>query len=140
MAGGLMRTQADLALQSALDGSVLRHRAIAENLANVDTPGYKRLEVEFASALKAALEDEGKGIALTRTNARHLSDGQGELTDVHPAAWRVQKTTGRADGNNIDLDAEMAKLAENTLLYSSLTQVLGRRLAMLRFAINEGRR
>lgn len=140
MAGGLMRTQADLALQRALDGSVLRHKAIAENLANVDTPGYKRLEVEFASALKAALEDEGKGISLTRTNARHLLDGQGELTDVRPAAWRVRETTGRADGNNVDLDAEMTKLAENTLLYNSLTQVLGRRLAMLRFAINEGRR
>ncbi len=140
MVSRLLGGQADLALQRALDGSALRHRAIAENLANVDTPRYKRLEVEFATALQAALADEGRGVPLERTDSRHLPGGAAALEEVRPSVWRVRETTGRADGNNVDPDAELAKLAENTLLYDSLTQVLGRRLAMLRFTINEGRR
>ncbi|MDI6870343.1 MAG: flagellar basal body rod protein FlgB [Bacillota bacterium] len=140
MAGGVLGVQADLALERALDGSVLRHQAIAENLANVDTPRYKRLEVEFAAALKAALAKQGTGVPLTRTDPRHLPGGQAPLAEAQPSVWRVLETTGRADRNNVDLDAEMVKLAENTLLYNSLTQVLGRRLAMQRFVINEGRR
>lgn len=132
--------KADGALQRALDGAVRRHQAIAENIANVDTPGYKRVEVEFETALRAALAGEEQGSDLIRTHPRHLGKGPGGLAEARPSAYRVTETTGRADGNNVDIDSEMAKLAENTLLYNSLTQVLGRRLAMLRFVINEGRR
>lgn len=130
----------ELALQRALDGTTLRHQAIAENLANVNTPGYKRLEVEFAAALRAALSAQGVHPGLARTDPRHLLGGQPSLDGVRPSAVRETGTTGRADGNNVDSDVELAKLAGNTLLYDSLSQVLGRRLAMLRFAINEGRR
>lgn len=135
-------SEVDLALQQALNGSLRKHQAIAENLANVDTPGYKRREVEFAGALKAALAaGEAGAPELYRTNARHLSAaGTGFLDQVRPLEYRVQETIGRADGNNVDIDAEMAGLAENTLLYNSLNQVLGRRLAMLRFVVSEGRR
>ncbi|HHW15644.1 MAG TPA: flagellar basal body rod protein FlgB [Firmicutes bacterium] len=132
---------ADLALQRALDGTVLRHRAIAENLANVDTPGYKRLEVEFSAALKAALAaGERNDEPLARTDRRHLPGTGGGPVGAEPAVFRVRETTGRADGNNVDPDAELARLAENTLLYNALTQVLGRRLAMQRFVLSEGRR
>lgn len=135
------RSVADLALRSALDGTVLRHRAIAENLANVDTPGYKRLEVEFATALKAAVSAaEQPREPLVRTDERHFPGGGGGSLGAQPAVFRVGETTGRADGNNVDPDAELTKLAENTLLYNALTQVLGRRLAMQRFVLSEGRR
>jgi flagellar basal-body rod protein FlgB len=138
MINRLLGGEANLALERALDGASLRHRALAENLANVNTPGYKRLEVDFVTALRRAVA--GADVPLRRTDARHLPGEAGALAEVRPSAWRVQETTGRADRNNVDPDAELAKLAENTLLYNSLTQVLGRRLATLRFAINEGRR
>jgi flagellar basal-body rod protein FlgB len=132
---------ADLALRKALDGAALRHQAIAENVANADTPGYKRTDVDFATTLKAALgEAPGGGITLARTRPGHLAGQRGGLGEVRPALFRTSDTTARADGNNVDPDREMASLAENTLLYGALTQVLGRRLAMLRSAVNEGRR
>lgn len=134
---------ADLALRKALDGAALRHQAIAENIANADTPGYKRVDVDFASALKAALGEQvspGRGVALARTNPAHLAGRSGGLGEIRPAVLRTNDTATRADGNNVDPDREMSLLAENTMLYNALTQVLGRRLAMLRSAINEGRR
>lgn len=137
----LLGGQTDVLLQRALDGADLRHRAIAENVANADTPGYKRLDVEFQEALKAALDgEESRGVALVRTNPRHLPGGPSALANAEASVYRVSDTTGRADGNNVDPDSEMAKLAENTMLYDTLTQVLGRRLSMLRSAINEGKR
>lgn len=131
-------------LENAMRASGLRHEVIAHNLANVDTPGYKRSEVLFQDKLAAALavaqngDDQLKG---TRTNGRHLPIGDIPLPgDVIGETVVRAETSLRADGNNVDLDAEMVKLSENTMLYQALAQLVKGKLAGLRSAITEGRR
>jgi flagellar basal-body rod protein FlgB len=108
--------QMDL-LARLLDAADLRHRVIANNVANVNTPGYRRQEVRFEEALSEAL---AKG---------------GEATSVRPQVVEAAGDVGRADGNTVDIDAEMARLSTNSLLYRLFAQVLTGQLATMRSAI-----
>lgn len=110
-------------LDAALKGLALRQRAIASNLANIDTPGYKALRVRFEDRLRQALR-AGEAARL-ESAARLEVDGS---------------TAMRNDGNNVDPDEQLVLLNDTVLRYSALVQVMGRRLALLRTAITEGRR
>jgi flagellar basal-body rod protein FlgB len=112
-------TQADF-LRKVLDAARLRHQAIAQNVANVNTPGYQRLEVSFEEGLAHALA-HGDAESLTRLQPR-LQVAEGE-----PA---------RADGNSVDIDQELGRLTNNTLLYNIVTQVLASQMAQMRSAIS----
>ncbi len=103
-------------LSKMLDAAELRHQVIAANVANVNTPGYHRLDVAFEEAL-----------------AR--SRGAGGSSEVKPRVVERGGGAERADGNNVDIDAEMARLSKNTLLSNAYTQILASRLAALRSAI-----
>lgn len=109
-----------VALERALAGSALRQTVIANNIANVNTPGFKRSDVEFASVLRQAL-DGG-------TSAREV-EGIAFVPEVDG------RTSARADGNNVDIDSEMAALHENSLTYQALALVAKARLQMLETAI-----
>ena len=130
-------TERDLA--GALDAAALRQQAIAHNLANAETPNYRRFDVVFEEALaRQEREAARRKIALRRTHDAHLSGPQPD--PVQPVVVRDVSSTMRNDGNNVDVDREMAALAKNTLFYQTLTRVMGARLLALRTAISEGRR
>ena len=102
-------------LGKAADASWLRNDAIANNIANVDTPGYKRQDVSFEGELKRALG-----------NRRYLSMDEkvGRLTnaELKPRTYIDHGNYSyRMDGNNVDIDTENVKLAENQAYYSGLT-------------------
>lgn len=103
-------------LAQVLDASALRHRVIAQNVANVNTPGYKRLEVAFEADLAKALASP---------------------TGTAPVKPRVVNVDGpeRVDGNTVDIDAEMNALSKNALLYQAAAQIMASRVATLRSAI-----
>jgi flagellar basal-body rod protein FlgB len=107
-------------LEQALSGSALRNEAIANNIANVNTAGFKRSDVDFTDALKSAL-DSGESESQIRSIAL------APKTDTTSAA--------RADGNNVDIDTEMANLNENFVTYQALTSVAKARLHMIEIAI-----
>ena len=107
-----------IALERALQGASMRHAALSENIANVNTPGYQRKDVDFHSALQAAMP-AGRGAV----------EGVGFATSVDGAA------PVRADGNSVDMDTESAGLAQNALEYEALTQVLRSRDEIVRSAI-----
>src|ERR1700704_382274 len=90
-----------LALERAISGASTRQNALAANLANADTPGYRRVDVDFHSALSAAMGASDAGSALNRT---------GFTPQVDRSAGPV-----RADGSTVDIDSESAKLASNAL-------------------------
>ena len=95
------------------------HRATGQNLANVNTPNYKTKELPFEQLLSQ----------LENPNAA------GEL-DV--AAFQMQETSGlaeRADGNNVDLDRELAMMKKNALAYQTLTQLLGSKMSIIQRSI-----
>jgi flagellar basal-body rod protein FlgB len=106
-------------LERALSGAALRQTALANNIANANTAGFKRSDVDFASALASALDDGA-------------SKQQLDAVDFAPV---VDGTSGRADGNNVDIDAEMANLNENNVVYQTLVEVAKARLQLLTVAI-----
>ncbi len=103
------------AVSKSLDACVMRGRAIAANLANINTPGYQRIEVAFESQLKQAL-DESK-IQGTSDQTGHMPVGRPNLDQVQAIAYRSQDPTRPGEINNVDVDEESAKLAENQLLF-----------------------
>ncbi|MDH7602691.1 MAG: flagellar basal body rod protein FlgB [Armatimonadota bacterium] len=115
-------------LAKALDAAAARHRAIANNIANVETPGYKRIFVSFEEELKRALE-EGS----TRRTLEKLA----ELSPVQHIDWY---SPSRPDGNNVCVDAEIADLVRNTMKQKAVSVLLEAKIAMLRAAITEGKR
>ncbi len=126
-------------LESALKVSNLRHQVITNNIANIDTPFFKRSEVEFESYLKAYLDEaEGKTtkqipfdnkLDLDITNTRHISNNKKENIDTAPFLGATINTidnqTMRTDGNNVDIDIEMANMAKNTIYYQAIAQRVG---------------
>jgi len=108
-------------LEKALDACLLRHKVIANNIANVSTPGFKRLEVVFEEELKALLNK--KPISLS------------QLKKVEPEIIEDQNSTWREDFNNVDIEKEMVELSKNTLQYNLYIQLLNGKLERIRKAI-----
>lgn len=95
-------------LALALDATWKRNQVINENIANVDTPGYKRKEVSFEQYLEKAM----------KTNN---SDEATQLNHVQPRIYTENKQLSyRKDGGNVDIDTEMVYLAENQVRYNTL--------------------
>ncbi len=106
-------------LSRLLDVSSLRHRVISNNVANVNTPGYRELDVSFEDAFARAVA------------------GGNSAAGLKVEAGVVEGPGGpeRADGNNVDIDYEMARLNKNTLLYRAFSQILASHLGTARSAI-----
>ena len=121
------------ALAKGLDVAALRQKVTAQNIANLNTPGYKSSYVAFSTELERAR----KGLSLQKTNHRHFS---GVELQAEPRVEMEQHTFRRVDENNVDLDAEMLALVTNQLQYNALVQKINGRYADWRYIINEGRR
>ncbi|HLN29948.1 MAG TPA: flagellar basal body rod protein FlgB [Gemmataceae bacterium] len=106
-------------LSKLLDVANLRHRVIAQNIANVNTPGYHRLGVSFEEAFTKKL-----GTAPAQ-----------ELSAIEPKVLETGGGAPRADGNDVDMDAEMGRLTKNALLHNMFTQILAGNVATMRSAI-----
>lgn len=126
------------ALEMSLDAAALRHKVIADNIANVDTPGYKRKSVVFESELKKALEQKNNSFTGYRTDPRHLYIGAGN--DLGRIEGKIVTHPGILNNNknNVDIDYEMAALAKNQLWYNTLVGQLNHHYRMMRTVI-EGR-
>ena len=100
----------------SLDAGMLRARTIANNVANITTPGYKRIEVSFEGELRKALDRTRlKGI---KTDSKHLDIGRKDISRLNPKAYKPVDPTLPSGVNNVDIDKEMADLAENQLRYN----------------------
>ena len=115
------------ALAKTLDGAAARQKAIANNIATVETPGYKRVYVTFEDQLKQVME-QGTG----------HSRRQG-LKELMPVQRTDLVSPAKPDGNNVNIDAEIADLAKNVLKQKATTVLLEAKIAMLRAAIIGGK-
>ncbi len=124
-------------LEKALDLSTRRHQLISANIANVDTPGYRSKDIDFATALHRASESAD---SQTLGSWLGLGGSGGGLDRFdEPEVIEPEGLAMRNDGNNVNGDREMANLAENSLQYTLATQLLGREFSLIRSAIREGR-
>lgn len=125
--------------EKALDAAWLRNEVIAQNIANVDTPGYKRKNVSFEEYLDQALDDGGfKGNV---TDSRHFQIGAGDAENVPIRVTSdFSNLSTRLDGNNVDIEKEMADSAKNDIRYNTLIQSVSDSYRKLMTAITEGRK
>jgi flagellar basal-body rod protein FlgB len=114
-----------------LDLSSFRHKLIASNVANVTTPGYVAKSIDFDSELKKAMKTENTHIRTT--NPRHIAlrsskDSPPKVQDSEPS----ENSTGI---NTVDVDREMAELAQNQLVYELAAKLAGKKFRALKSAI-----
>jgi flagellar basal-body rod protein FlgB len=108
-------------IEKAMQGSLLRQQVLANNIANANTPGYQRSDVDFQSAL-----------------AQAFSSGTPSTSQLEQIRFSPQLAANGAmqvDGNTVDINTENADLSENTLDYQALESVMGTRMSILKTAI-----
>lgn len=104
-------------LERALATAVLRQKVLANNVANVDTPGFKRFDVAMQAALR-----------------------QDASSPLENSVFRQSGTSLRVDGNNVDIEQEMTLVAETEAYFNAVANSLSKQMATMRYLINEGRR
>ena len=113
-------------LEKMLDVSSIKHKVIANNIANVNTPGYKKMEVSFADQLEKAVNESSMN----------------KFDTLQPKIVISKEDTSetvRNDGNNVDMDKEVSSLVKNTLSYSIYTQLLAKKYEGIKSAIEGSR-
>lgn len=105
-------------LRKSLDALATRHQVISQNMANLNTPGYRTLDAELDANL-----------------LRDIGNGESELVNLEPRITEEIGLTSRIDGNNVDIDREIGKLNRNTLLFQTYSQLLTNQFQMLRSSI-----
>lgn len=118
---------ASTALSKTLDAAASRQKTIANNIANVETPGYKRSYISFEDELRKIMNDK------TGHERRKA------LKELAPVRRTDILSQSRPDGNNVNIDAEIADLAKNSIRYKATTTIMQVKGSMLRSAINGGR-
>lgn len=111
-------------LSALVDATALRHRVLAQNVANVNTPGYRRMDVSFEDVLAKRIRRTGN----SDLRARDLRNHQAEIVLDDSAPMR-------RDGSNVDIDTEMGTLAKNKLLHNTWLQIIASKNATMRRAI-----
>ena len=117
------------ALETAMTFHRERQTVLAGNVANVDTPGYRPIDIERVSA------GEVGSLALAQTEPGHLSAGgsTGATTSFDDSG-----KSASADGNFVNLERELAKMDANRVRYAASSELVSRRLAILRYAAGDG--
>lgn len=117
-------------VQRALDASVLRHNAISNNIANVNTPNYKPQKVIFEDILKQELS--GAGFDGKRTNAKHIPIG---IAASSQPLITQEPTVMQNSGNGVDMDSEITELTKNSIWYQTLSYQISEEFNLLKTAI-----
>ncbi|THE14463.1 flagellar basal body rod protein FlgB [Bacillus timonensis] len=120
-------------LEKALDNSALRQKVISNNIANVDTPNYKAQDVSFKNLLSNEMNSP---LRANRTNEKHF-----EFTSSKRLNSQVvtkNDTAYNHNGNNVDIDKEMALLAENQIYYNAVTERISGKFNTLKTVIKGG--
>lgn len=122
-------------LKKTLDAQAMRQRAHAQNIANAETPGYRRVAVDFEDQLKTVLAGEGTG-TLRKDDPRHMdTGGRGSLAEVQATAREEPADPNGTGVNSVNIDFEMAQMAETQLRYMTALELLKRRYTSLKSAI-----
>ncbi|WP_371368961.1 Flagellar basal body rod protein FlgB [Sporomusa rhizae] len=138
MLNSLLKSTQVSILEKALSAASLRHKVISNNIANVNTPKFKKSEVSFEDQLESAMNEKETPIA--RTHPRHLPiKSIGKDIDIEPTVKTINTTSFRSDDNNVDIDIEMASLAKNSIYYDAVAQQINKYFSNLKSSINGGR-
>ncbi|MBP1718019.1 MAG: flagellar basal-body rod protein FlgB [Deltaproteobacteria bacterium] len=119
-------------LNRSLDVRTARHRVLSSNVANAETPNYAPKDLPFQKILERSVESSSV-IPLSKTHPRHFPD---PITLTSDWSAEVEQQPG---GEGVNIDEEMAKLAENNLMFQAGVQSLVKKIEALKMTISEGR-
>ncbi len=122
-------------LKNAMSVAHRRHSLIISNISNIDTPGYKGRDIDFKSAMAEAIKVD-KNVRLAKTNSGHMGINSGSLPNVE-----VFEEKSEWNGfNYMSSVQQITKLTENNLVYRTATEILLRKIAIMKEIIREGGR
>ena len=120
-------------LERTLDAASMRQAVIANNIANVDTPKFKRSAVQFEELLQESLRGDPRLVG-RRTDPRHIYIGKGGL-EVKPKIIVDEESVMNNNLNNVDIDTEMSMMAKNQLRYNALVQQVSHEIRLSKTAL-----
>lgn len=123
------------ALTTALGFREMRQELISSNVANANTPGFKAKKMDFEEALARALDVDGQ-MQMGVTDGRHHNVGNGGFNNLEPEIYDDPNGVVSENGNTVDVEAEMAKMAENKIMYDALVQLINKKMGIMKYAIN----
>ena len=126
-------------LSAAINMRSLRQSITSANIANAETPGYKAKKVDFEKALSRALDIEGLR-RIEEVSDNDFIYGPGAISQIKADVYDNPDINMTNDGNTVDLEREMATLAENSILYKAALRLINKKLAALKYASTEGAR
>ena len=124
-------------ISRSLDISARRHNLITGNIANMDTIGYKPRDLDFQKTLKRVMGEDTPRQAMDRTHQRHFSGNEAEPLGINGTN---SEDVDLFHLDSVDIDREMQHIVENNIKYRTTTEMLLRKMAILRHAIQEGGR
>ena len=110
---------ADL-LEAGIKAESLRQRAIASNIANLETSGYRRIDVKFDELLAKALD----------------SSGSVELAKIEPQLYKPKQTPVKSNGNDVTLELEVGEMVKNTLRHAAYIRLLKKKMSQIELAMD----
>jgi flagellar basal-body rod protein FlgB len=107
-------------LDAGLRAESLRQKAIASNIANLETPGYRRVDVRFEELVAKALDSAGKV----------------DLSEIEPQVHQPEQTPVKSNGNDVNLEAEVGEMVKNTLRHKTYIRALNKIYRQIELALN----
>ena len=123
-------------LENSLNYSTLKQKVISQNIANVDTPNYKAKDVDFKNVFDKTLNQSIEGY---RTNSLHYEISSSSTSENKLSISQRNNVSYNNNGNNVDIDKEMAELAENQIYYNALVDRLNGKFNDLKTVIRGGK-
>lgn len=130
--------QTSKALAASLRFREMRQDVISSNIANQETPGYKAKRLDFEDALARAVNVDGNQ-DLDVSDPRHYNVGNGGFNNLKPEISNDPNGVVSENGNTVDPETEMARMAENKMMYDATVQLLNKKLGMMKYVINTER-
>lgn len=124
-------------LQRNMDVSLLRREVISNNIANAETPNFKRSDVNFEAELKRALASEKKRTLPARvTDSRHMSFNEAvDYRSVRPRRVLDYLTTSKNNGNNVDVEQEVMMATQNQMMYELMSQSMAWQFSQINLVV-----
>jgi flagellar basal-body rod protein FlgB len=122
------------ALAAAVKFREMRQEIISSNIANAETPGYKAKRLDFEAALARALDVDGE-MGMKVEDGKHFDVGSGGFDNLQPETYEDPNGIVSEDGNTVDREAEMVRMAENKVMYDALVQLMNKKIGLMKYTI-----
>jgi flagellar basal-body rod protein FlgB len=107
-------------LQAGLKAETMKQQAMANNVANIQTPGYRRIDVQFEKLLAKAIE----------------SGDEVDAEDIEPLLYQPKNTAVNPNGNDVNLENEIGEMVKNSLRYKAFVRLMNKKFSQIDEAVN----